>query len=270
MPKFIHDAIEFCYFDEATDHPPLLFMHGLGGDLEQAKKLLDNTHQVRLISFDFRGHGQTVCPNEAYHFSMLQYAQDAIALLDYLQVEKCFLAGNSLGAAVALLIARVAPHRVAKLVLLRPAWLNQGIPDHLIIFYIIGESIERWGVEEAEFILRNTFIFKGLKQHYPLCAEALSTQFERQQAAQTPLLLKLLTLDKPFDEETELAAITCPTLIIASKEDAFHPFELGMVLHDCIATSSLVEVPSRYEHTKAYQKETTRAILHFLNHMNIW
>lgn len=265
MPKLLHDAIEFNYCDEATGGKPLLFMHGLGGDLRQVTHLLSNLPNIRLISFDFRGHGHTYCANEEQHFSMLRYAQDAIALLDFLNIEKCFVGGNSLGAAIALLIAFIAPHRVEKLIFLRPAWLNQGIPENLILFYIIGESIERFGVEDAALMLRSTFIYKGLKQQYPHCETTILSQFDRFQAGDTPLLLKQLTLDKPFSTEEELLNITCPTLILVCKEDAFHPFEYGLILQDCMNNARLVEVPSRYVEPELYYTETETAISNFLH-----
>ncbi|HBS47217.1 MAG TPA: hypothetical protein DEA91_27095 [Paenibacillus sp.] len=57
MPYFTYDHIRFHYED---DGEPFIFLHGLGGDVNQTFGLMKQTDHVRRISLDFRGHRKTV------------------------------------------------------------------------------------------------------------------------------------------------------------------------------------------------------------------
>ena len=58
MPFFDRDGLRFHYRDEG-DGLPFVFQHGLGGDLSQPFGVYRPAAGVRLIGFDFRGHGET-------------------------------------------------------------------------------------------------------------------------------------------------------------------------------------------------------------------
>ena len=55
---FDRDGLSFHYRDEG-DGLPFVFQHGLGGDLSQPFGVYRPAAGVRLIGFDFRGHGET-------------------------------------------------------------------------------------------------------------------------------------------------------------------------------------------------------------------
>lgn len=104
------------FTDSGGDGEVVVFSHGL---------LMDHTmfdpqveafgEQYRVITWDERGHGQ------AEHEGTWTYwdsAQDVLALLDHLGVEKAVLAGMSQGGFLSLRAALLAPERVTKLILL--------------------------------------------------------------------------------------------------------------------------------------------------------
>ncbi|WP_353477071.1 alpha/beta fold hydrolase [Streptomyces violaceusniger] len=68
---------------------------------------------VRAIALDLPGHGAALVPDER----VVAPWADVLATLDHLGVDRFVLAGNSLGALVALQVAVTAPGRVAGLVL---------------------------------------------------------------------------------------------------------------------------------------------------------
>ena len=59
--------------------------------------------QYKLILLDLRGHGRSERPKGSY--SMVGFAEDVLALLDHLQLEKVHLVGISMGGMVAFQIA---------------------------------------------------------------------------------------------------------------------------------------------------------------------
>ena len=59
----------------------------------------------RVFTFDFLGHGASDRPEEMGHYSMPEFARQAVALLDHLKLEQAVVGGTSLGANVTLEVA---------------------------------------------------------------------------------------------------------------------------------------------------------------------
>jgi pimeloyl-ACP methyl ester carboxylesterase len=72
------------------------------------------------VRFDFRGFGRSERPDAPY-----SHIDDAVAVLDALEVERAALVGSSLGGAIALAVAMANPHRVSALVL-----AGSGLPGY--------------------------------------------------------------------------------------------------------------------------------------------
>ena len=69
----------------------------------------------RVIVFDNRASGRSDTPKNRY--SIREMADDAIGLLDHLQIKKCHVIGHSMGGYIAQELAIYYPERVGKLVL---------------------------------------------------------------------------------------------------------------------------------------------------------
>lgn len=113
--KIHANGIDIHYMREG-DGPVVMFAHSLGSDLsiwEAQKSALAGRHTV--LRYDLRGHGGTTATAGAYDFDLL--AQDAIALLDALQIDKASFVGISLGGMIGQALALAAPERLEKLVL---------------------------------------------------------------------------------------------------------------------------------------------------------
>ena len=104
-------------YRDKGDGPPVLMIHGVGSDLESWDGVLDDlSPDRRYIRFDLRGHGnshrtKTLC-------GLRDFADDAIALLDHLKIEKSTVVGFSLGGLIAQALALYYPNRVEHLVLI--------------------------------------------------------------------------------------------------------------------------------------------------------
>ena len=71
----------------------------------------------RLITWDMRGHGQTVCPQEQEHFTEAHTIADMTALLDHLGIERAVIGGLSLGGFMSLAFHLAHPQRTQALML---------------------------------------------------------------------------------------------------------------------------------------------------------
>jgi 3-oxoadipate enol-lactonase len=95
---------------------PLLLIHGLGyGRWGWGPIVAPLTESFRAVWFDNRGVGESDVPPGPYTASTL--AEDAVAVLDALDVERAHVLGTSLGGMVAQELAVSHPARVDRLVL---------------------------------------------------------------------------------------------------------------------------------------------------------
>jgi pimeloyl-ACP methyl ester carboxylesterase len=78
------------------------------------KVIPDLSGDFRCIAVDLRGHGWSEAPRDGYEKERL--ADDLLALLDALQVDRVTLAGHDWGAFIGFLIALRAPERLSSLV----------------------------------------------------------------------------------------------------------------------------------------------------------
>src|ERR1700692_1876788 len=108
----------------------MLFQHGLGGDERQVAEVFPDDFGCRRLTLECRGQGRSE-PGPLDRFSMAAFTTDALAFLDQRGVGPFAAGGISMGAAMALRLAVMAPERVRALVLARPAWMTEPAPANL-------------------------------------------------------------------------------------------------------------------------------------------
>jgi pimeloyl-ACP methyl ester carboxylesterase len=82
--------------------------------------------RFEVVACDLRGHGQT--PGRPHECSIEHFGGDVAALLSVLSLDKPILVGHSMGCRVVLEAARLAPERVAGLVLIDGSRQGSGDP----------------------------------------------------------------------------------------------------------------------------------------------
>jgi pimeloyl-ACP methyl ester carboxylesterase len=100
------------WVEDHGEGPPLLFLHGGLGDSRLwqpvAELLRDD---FRCIRYDLRFYGRSTAPGEEW-----SSVDDAVGVLDALEVERAALVGLSMGGRVALEVAQAHPERVTAVV----------------------------------------------------------------------------------------------------------------------------------------------------------
>ncbi len=96
--------------------PVLLCLSGLTRDMADFDYMLPHLPPVRLIRMDYRGRGASEWTG-ADSYTVQQEADDALALLDHLGVEKAVVIGTSRGGMIAMYLAYMARDRVAGVLL---------------------------------------------------------------------------------------------------------------------------------------------------------
>jgi pimeloyl-ACP methyl ester carboxylesterase len=104
------------YYEVHGDGEPLLCIMGLGGNIHFWEfQIPAFAGRHRTIAFDNRGAGRSDKPPGPY--TMQQLADDALALLDELHVERAHVIGISMGGMIAQTLTLAHPERVASLIL---------------------------------------------------------------------------------------------------------------------------------------------------------
>lgn len=116
-----------CY--GAAGATPVILVHGILMDAfcnrDIAGALADEGYRVILL--DLLGHGRSDRPIKAAEHRVDFYAEQILALMDHLGLERAILGGVSLGAITTLTAACLAPHRVRALLLEMPV-MERAVP----------------------------------------------------------------------------------------------------------------------------------------------
>ncbi|MED3789191.1 alpha/beta hydrolase [Peribacillus frigoritolerans] len=265
MKTFTFDNISFSYRDEGTGRP-IIFLHGLGGDVNQPFSYFPQGKGVRLISLDFRGHGQTRYFGDEEKFRFHVFARDVIALMDHLDIDSVIIGGISTGAGVALHIALNYPDRVEGLILSRVAWEDRPQEEKIQeAFKEIAECVKQFGASEGKIKFQNSQLFFEFDELSPAVAESLVKQFDYPYIEETFMKLIEIPQDAPNSDREEWRKITVPTLILANKIDITHPYRYGKLLSGYIQGSIFKEIPSKSVSNKLHQDVSKELISEFLN-----
>lgn len=112
--------------------PWVVFTHGVLMDHDLfAPQLEALAGEFRVLSWDVRGHGRSR-PLGA-PFTIDRVAEDLLAIMDELAIERAVLVGHSMGGFISQRVALTAPDRVAGLVALATVPLRAELPPLLLL-----------------------------------------------------------------------------------------------------------------------------------------
>lgn len=154
---------------------PLLAVHGITASHRAWPLVADRLPGTRMIAPDLRGRGGSRgLPGP---WGMPQHADDLAALLDAAEIESCLVLGHSMGAFVAVELARRHPDRVAGLVLIdgglpipRPA----GVGDDELAAALIGPAAARLSMSFPD-----RTAYRAYWRDHPAFAESWSPAIEQ-------------------------------------------------------------------------------------------
>ena len=99
--------------EAAAAAPPILCMPGLARNARDFEALAPHLAAFRqVIVVEFRGRGESAFAKDPMTYVPLTYAQDVIALLDDLKIDRFATVGTSLGGLVSMLLAATQPGRL--------------------------------------------------------------------------------------------------------------------------------------------------------------
>jgi pimeloyl-ACP methyl ester carboxylesterase len=196
----------------------------------------------RVISYDARGHGASSPAERPDAYTYDDLGADLVAVLDDAGVPRAVLAGASMGAHTLLWLALHHPELVGGLVVITPAYepANNDDPERLARWDALSDGLRRDGVDgfveaygepDVPEQWRDTVI-KVIRQRLALHEhpDALADA------------LQAVPRSRPFATLDDLAAISVPTVVVASDDEADpgHPREVGEAYAAAIPGARLV------------------------------
>jgi len=140
-------GVRLHYTDEGSG-PAVVLLHGFAVNADLNWRLPGITQaltpEFRVISLDLRGHGLSDKPHESELYGALM-ADDVIALLDHLGIEKAHIVGYSLGGIIALKLASTHPDRLWTASPLGAGWEDPEDSSFLGAMDRIADALESGG-----------------------------------------------------------------------------------------------------------------------------
>jgi len=263
MPYLERNGLKF-NFEEFGSGVPLIFSHGLGGNLTQARELIGPMNGFRVILYDNRGHGETTGDPDHSPLNFESMADDMAAVLDRAGVPSAVVGGVSMGAGISIAFWRRHPERVRALILSRPAWLNSPYPANLEVLGEISRLFGELGAAAALAKVEEIDAFAALRRSYPETAQALMQNLQNARDANIAKVYRSILASVPFEDFGELRSIRVPVLVLANHDDPIHPFELAARLVATIPGAILREFPSKHQSVEEHQQGFRLNVTNFL------
>lgn len=229
------DELNMYYHDnQKTNLTPIVFIHGLGENLDSWKDQLDTfDSKYRIIAMDLRGHNRSDDGNKP--ISIQQFAEDIIALCDKLAIKQAHFVGLSMGGIIAQYLAiNHAKYMLSASLCNTASYVTEEakhkLPERLAMIETILMD------EMADFIAR-----------------ACLPEPTNPEIYQTAFNIFRLNRKKPYSDATkatfsidyrnQLKSITIPTLIFTGECDKATPPSASEFIHSQIPHSILKIIP---------------------------
>ncbi|HUY93430.1 MAG TPA: alpha/beta hydrolase [Pirellulales bacterium] len=141
---FDSNGVKIRYIVEGEGEPVLL-IHGFAANLHWqwvtpgvVKTLAKH---YRVIAFDNRGHGLSGAPHEPDRYGV-EMVEDAVRLLDHLEIERAHVVGYSMGAFIAAKLLALHPERVMTATLGGAGWARENDERRQFV-QELAESLDR-------------------------------------------------------------------------------------------------------------------------------
>lgn len=230
------NKLNVSYTDEGPDNASVIILiHGFPLNKSMWNKQVDVLiEKCRVIAYDVRGYGSSEPGTD--DFSIELFANDLIALMDALKIERATLCGLSMGGYIALNAIENYPKRFDALILCDTtcaADTSEAKEKRLMAI----ESIDKYCVEHyANESLKNLFAPESFVTNRE------SIMWVKEMITETPVKTfskTLIALAKRRETCDKLDKIEVPVLILVGSEDKITPPNMAMFMQNNIRGAQL-------------------------------
>lgn len=247
------NGVELYYKESGSGPETIVFSHGLLMDhsmFEAQRDAFDSRYRV--LAYDHRGQGRSADPRAGYDMDIL--AEDAAALVRALGAAPCHFVGLSMGGFVGMRLAGRHPELVRTLTLMNTGAKKEGAFDRLR-YGFLSQLVKVLGTSPfVSIAVKELFGRTTRESKSPDMREMLVTWTEKLRRRPKHIAYSILAvMNRSEFSDQELAAIRCPTLIIAGEDDTAQVPANSEHLAASIAGSKLVRIP-RCGHSSSLEK----------------
>lgn len=249
----LEDLNMYYYDNKRSNCPALIFIHGLGENLDSWQAQIDFFQDnYRVIAMDLRGHCRSGDGDKEISISC--FANDIISLCDKLALTKVHLIGLSMGGIIAQQLAVMYPERLLSLSLCNTA------------SYVSEESAGKLDermlmIEQASMNdIANFIVSACLSGGYPPELYTKAFNIFRQNRKKPYLAATRATFS--IDYRPYLPKITTPSLILTGELDKVTPPKASQFMHEQIKNSELCILPNTGHLSKMEQPELFNQAVH--------
>jgi len=223
---------------------PVILLHGYGDSwfsFSPILPLLDNKYRVYIL--DQRGHGDSDRPLGNY--ALKQFAEDVLAFMDAVNVNRATVVGHSMGSFVAQHVAATAPERVNKLVLVGSATKirNNVVSDLHREISTLSDPVP----EKFVYDFQSSITFRPLPQDF------LKSIIHESRKLPARVWQQVMTQMLSPEADVQLTKIKAPTLIIwGDKENIFPRSEQDALV--AVLKNSVLKVYPDTGHAPNWEK----------------
>jgi pimeloyl-ACP methyl ester carboxylesterase len=225
-PRFETVAGRRVRFVRKGSGPAIVLLHGFASSIYTWKDVLPvlaRDHDV--MALDLPGFGQSDCPPDV---SFDEYPGVVLGLLDRLGLRRATLVGNSMGGAVAVVVAAEKPDRVERLVLVDAAGFNLEEKNRPWPLRVVGSAPVAAVLDRMP--LRRLLVEASLRQvffdHALVTGDRVDEYLEPLLRPGAPRAIRSLLASRslrPDAVQRLLAEVRAPALILWGREDAWIP-----------------------------------------------
>jgi len=222
------------HYEEWGDDAPILLIAGIPAIADDWEPVATRLAGIgrRAIAYDNRGSGTTSATPGPY--TTAQMAADAVALLDYLSIDRADVFGMSMGGMIAQELAISHPERVHRLVLgCTHAGIGHAAPAAAAASRAFALRTDDWALR-----MRTLAPFAFSRDVAPSLLEAFIEKKSRD--VQDPIGYRAqIDAVLAHDSEAELSTIRAPTLMLTGDDDRIIPGESSELLAHRIPSAEL-------------------------------
>ena len=218
----------FVHHHKMFNIPPVLLIHGAGGSHLSWPSEIRRLSGFDVYAIDLPGHGKSDGHGEQ---SIQAYAEHVLRWMETLNQYRVIMVGHSMGAVIALTIARMNPARVAGLGLI-------GVGTPITVPVDLIENLSNPAMASAALNQIKTLSFS------PNAAPRLVELASRQLADTRISVLRgdFLACAR-FNVEDILEQITLPVIVIAGAQDQMAPLQYHQLLTKKLKGAVLSTIP---------------------------
>ncbi len=222
---------------------PIVLLHGLTATrryVVMGSTVLQRAGH-RVISYDARGHGRSTAACDRGDYSYQRLAQDLAAVLEQRGIERALLAGASMGAHTAVRFALAHPERVTALAIITPAFdPSADQTAGLAAWDALADGLREGGVEGFVSAYDLQAVPESLRASVATVLRQRLSAHEHPDAVADAL--EVVPRSRPFEDIEQLATITAPAVVVASRDEADpgHPLAVGESYARAIPGATLV------------------------------